>query len=249
MRADLDVQMAKAKVQSAATWSGTELVCAAVQQGENTELCGDDHAPVTRGRMRAQYPLPHGPHSPRGERQGRGGAAGGRLQVPQPPAGSPGGHKKGGGGHRPPPKGSGLLFRGGQERPIDPRLTWDGSGGAVAATSAARAGQDPPPGAVTGHQGESLPPSPPQKRAQRAGGGGGWGSRGAPCRPCAMSTGPQHASHARGAGGCGTAAAAITRGTPGCWGEDNGACRSRGGGYSSKRACCPPEGRRSCQPP
>ena len=26
-----------------------------------TELCGDDHAPVTRGRMRAQYPLPHGP--------------------------------------------------------------------------------------------------------------------------------------------------------------------------------------------
>ena len=46
----------------------------------------------------------------------------------------------------------------------------DGSGGAVAATSAARAGQDPLPGAVTGHQGESLPPSPPQKRAQRAGG-------------------------------------------------------------------------------
>ena len=28
---------------------------------QNTELCGDDHAPVTRGRMRAQYPLPHGP--------------------------------------------------------------------------------------------------------------------------------------------------------------------------------------------
>ena len=27
---------------------------------KNTELCGDDHAPVTRGRMRAQYPLPHG---------------------------------------------------------------------------------------------------------------------------------------------------------------------------------------------
>ena len=49
------------QAQSAATWSGTELVCAAVQQGKNTELCGDDHAPVTRGRMRAQYPLPHGP--------------------------------------------------------------------------------------------------------------------------------------------------------------------------------------------
>ena len=35
MRADLNVQMAKAKAQSAATWSGSELVCAAVQQ-ENT---------------------------------------------------------------------------------------------------------------------------------------------------------------------------------------------------------------------
>ena len=34
MRADLDVQMAKAKAQSAATWSGTELVCAAVQRGK-----------------------------------------------------------------------------------------------------------------------------------------------------------------------------------------------------------------------
>ena len=26
-----------------------------------TEQCGYDHAPVTRGRMRAQFPLPHGP--------------------------------------------------------------------------------------------------------------------------------------------------------------------------------------------
>ena len=60
MRADPNVQMAKAKAQSAATWSGTELVCAAVQQGKHTELCGDDHVPVTRGRMRARYPLPHG---------------------------------------------------------------------------------------------------------------------------------------------------------------------------------------------
>ena len=34
MRADQNVQMAKAKAQSAATWSGTELVCAAVQQGK-----------------------------------------------------------------------------------------------------------------------------------------------------------------------------------------------------------------------
>ena len=30
---------------------------------QNTEQCGYDHAPVTRGRMRAQFPLPHGPHS------------------------------------------------------------------------------------------------------------------------------------------------------------------------------------------
>ena len=28
---------------------------------QNIELSGDDHAPVTRGRMRAQSPLPHGP--------------------------------------------------------------------------------------------------------------------------------------------------------------------------------------------
>ena len=32
MRADPNVQIAKAKAQSAATWSGTELVFAAVQQ-------------------------------------------------------------------------------------------------------------------------------------------------------------------------------------------------------------------------
>ena len=29
---------------------------------QNTEQCGYDHALVTRGRMRAQFPLPHGPH-------------------------------------------------------------------------------------------------------------------------------------------------------------------------------------------
>ena len=28
---------------------------------QNTEQCGYDHAPVTWGRMRAQFPLPHGP--------------------------------------------------------------------------------------------------------------------------------------------------------------------------------------------
>ena len=31
---------------------------------QNTEQCGYDHAPVTRGRMRAQFPLPHGPCKP-----------------------------------------------------------------------------------------------------------------------------------------------------------------------------------------
>ena len=37
---------------------------------QNTEQCGYDHAPVTRGRMRAQFPLPHGqcPPPPRGIR-------------------------------------------------------------------------------------------------------------------------------------------------------------------------------------
>ena len=31
---------------------------------QNTEQCGYDHARVTRGRMRAQFPLPHGPTAP-----------------------------------------------------------------------------------------------------------------------------------------------------------------------------------------
>ena len=39
MRADLSVQMAKAKAQSAATRSGSELVCAAVQQGKTLNSC------------------------------------------------------------------------------------------------------------------------------------------------------------------------------------------------------------------
>ena len=34
MRTDPKVQMAKAKAQSKATWSGIELVCAAMQQGK-----------------------------------------------------------------------------------------------------------------------------------------------------------------------------------------------------------------------
>ena len=40
---------------------------------------------------------------------------------------------------------------GGQEKPTNPHPTGDGSGVAVAATSAARAGKAPPSGAVTGH--------------------------------------------------------------------------------------------------
>ena len=59
MRADLDAQMAKAKASSHLEWYRTGLRCSAARK--NIELCGDDHAPVTRGRMRAQYPLPHGP--------------------------------------------------------------------------------------------------------------------------------------------------------------------------------------------
>ena len=62
MRADLNVQMAKAKAQSVSShleWFIIGLRCSAARK--NTELCGDDHAPVTWGRMLAQYPLPHGP--------------------------------------------------------------------------------------------------------------------------------------------------------------------------------------------
>ena len=41
---------------------------------QNTEQCGYDHAPVTRGRMRAQFPLPHGPFArdPKNPRSGNG---------------------------------------------------------------------------------------------------------------------------------------------------------------------------------
>ena len=44
---------------------------------QNTEQCGYDHAPVTRGRMRAQFPLPHGP--------GRPPTFGPNPQTPVPP--------------------------------------------------------------------------------------------------------------------------------------------------------------------
>ena len=63
--------MAKAKKQSAANleWYIPGLRCNAARQ--NTELSGDDHAPATRGRMRAQYPLPNGPPPPHGGGDGR----------------------------------------------------------------------------------------------------------------------------------------------------------------------------------
>ena len=40
---------------------------------QNTEQCGYDHAPVTRGRMRAQFPLPHGPKTARERARARQG--------------------------------------------------------------------------------------------------------------------------------------------------------------------------------
>ena len=61
MRADLSVQRTKPKHSQqppgvVQNWSA--LQCSK----KNTEQCGYDHAPVTRGRMRAQFPLPHGPN-------------------------------------------------------------------------------------------------------------------------------------------------------------------------------------------
>ena len=56
---------------------------------KNTEQCGYDHAPVTRGRMRAQLPLPHGPPSPAQQAQGQGQAPGqgqGQSHPPKPQA-------------------------------------------------------------------------------------------------------------------------------------------------------------------
>ena len=90
-----------------------------------------------------------------------------------------------------------------------------------------------------------LPPPPHSPRGERQGRGG---QQGVGCR-CRRRRQVAQAATKMGGGRPVPAATAITRGIPGCWGEDNGACRSRGGGYSSKRACCPPEGRRSCQPP
>ena len=39
-------------------WCRTGLRCSAASKTLNN--CGYDHAPVTRGRMRTQFPLPHG---------------------------------------------------------------------------------------------------------------------------------------------------------------------------------------------
>ena len=176
--------------------------------------------------------------------------AGGHFWEHFPPAdGGPGGCPGPRGGHRPPPRGSGLFFRGGAgeaDRPPPHRGRLRGGRGGDVRRSG---GEGPPPQGQSQGIRESPCPPPPHRRGRSGQGEKGWGSRDAPCRPCAMSTGPRHASHVGGTGGCGIAAAAITRGIPGCWGEDNGACRCRGGGFSNKRACCPPEGRRSCQTP
>ena len=55
---------------------------------QNTEQCGYDHAPVTRGRMRAQFPLPHGPKTtapPTPPKEGGDGADDGtKVRVPNP---------------------------------------------------------------------------------------------------------------------------------------------------------------------
>ena len=53
---------------------------------QNTEQCGYDHAPVTRGRMRAQFPLPHGPPLGVGSRPGLAPVVvTWRVEPPPPP--------------------------------------------------------------------------------------------------------------------------------------------------------------------
>ena len=68
------------------------LRCSAARQ--NIELSGDDHAPVTRGRMRAQYPLPHGP--PRRSRRRAPTSKVGRANVRPSPKTSTSGRGRGG---------------------------------------------------------------------------------------------------------------------------------------------------------
>ena len=68
---------------------------------QNTEQCGYDHAPVTRGRMRAQFLLPHGPRCTQSRRRGGGivgknSSRGILLGSPRPWCSPP----------RPPPPGS-----------------------------------------------------------------------------------------------------------------------------------------------
>ena len=60
MRADLSVQRTKPKY-SQQPPGVVQNWCALQCSKKHTEQCGYDHAPVTRGRMRAQLPLPHGP--------------------------------------------------------------------------------------------------------------------------------------------------------------------------------------------
>ena len=75
--------------------SRTALQCS---KAKHWAECGDDHAPVTRGRMRAKYPLPHGPPDQsdhRGQKQiYKGGNLVGpflvhKLLGPRPPSPPP----------------------------------------------------------------------------------------------------------------------------------------------------------------
>ena len=55
----------------------------------DNEQCGYDHAPVTRGRMRTQFPLPHAPPPPQGAsgQQLVGGVVGVQNRGVAPPPG------------------------------------------------------------------------------------------------------------------------------------------------------------------
>ena len=88
---------------------------------------------------------PPPPHPPTGRAPGDGGAAGCRLQVPQAPAGSPGGRNKGGGGCPPPPPSTSpplLLPRAGGHFWEHPPPADGGSCGGPGP----RGGHRPPPG-------------------------------------------------------------------------------------------------------
>ena len=210
-----------------------------------------------QGRVGAAGGRPQVPQAPAGSPGGRNMGGGGALS-PSPPSTSPPSSSQGladifgnisrqltvaragvpapGVGTGRPPRVADSSSGGGQETPTDPHPTGDGSRGAVAATSAARAGQDPSPGAVTGRQGESQPPSPPQKRAQRAG-----GKRvGQPRRPmqtlCDEHRAPACKS-CKGHRGVRHCCSRHHEGHPRVLGGGQRCLPVQGGGYSSEQAC------------